>query len=258
MTYRCLVADDNLIDRDLILSYLKKLGSIKIVAVCSDGHEAAIALQKNTIDIVFSDIDMPDLTGIALKKGLKTPPVFVFITSHAEYAVESFNLDIVDFVVKPLTFERFYKAANKAIEYLELKKAASKTNGLAAHKPDQVLQMQNNSSADYFFIKETQGITKLRYSEVLYIESLGDYSKIFSLENMHVTLVNLKNLEKQLPNWGFMRIHKQIIVNVDHVVTITATEAHLSGRQVVPLSAVYRQELVDRVVNDRVFSRSGE
>ncbi|MDF3077370.1 MAG: hypothetical protein K0S09_1259 [Sphingobacteriaceae bacterium] len=258
MKYRCLVADDNLIDRDLILQHLKKIGSIEVVAICSDGHEAAIALEQHQIDIVFSDIDMPDLSGIGLRKGLRNPPVFVFITSHFEYAVESFNLDIVDFVVKPLTFERFYKAANKAIEYLELKDAVGKANGSSMLKPEDEIRIREANSSDYFFIKETQGITKIRYSEVLYIESLGDYSKIFSVDNMHVTLINLKNLEKQLPDALFMRIHKQFIVGLEHVVTITANEAHLSNKQIVPLSAVSRQELIDRVVNDRVLSRSGE
>jgi two-component system LytT family response regulator len=251
MNYRCLVADDSLIDRDLLLKYLSKISNIDVVAVCANGHEAAIALAEHSIDILFSDIDMPGLSGIGLVKGLKHPPVVVFITSHAEYAVESFNLDVVDFIVKPLGFERFFKAVSKAIEYLELKRSINSQHELKPNKQD-TLKM----NAEYFFIKESQGITKLRYDHVQYIESLGDYSKIFTHSEKHVTLVSLKNLEKQLPGPIFKRVHKQYIVNLDHIVTISANEVHLSNKHVIPISMACRQEVMDLIVNNNMLTRS--
>jgi DNA-binding LytR/AlgR family response regulator len=251
MPYKCLVADDNLIDRELVIRHLSKINTIQVVAVCDDGNDAARVIAEEHIDIVFSDIDMPNLSGVGLMKGLKHPPVFVFITSYAEYAVESFNLDVVDFVVKPLSFERFFKSVNKAVEYIELKRLMSAQGGVA--------QTQNVSRApknEYFFIKETHGITKLCYSDVLYIESLGDFSKIFTInKEKHVTLVSLKNLEKQLPTAMFMRIHKQYIINFEHIITITTNEIHLLNKQVVPLSIVYKQELLDVVVNKKIITR---
>jgi DNA-binding LytR/AlgR family response regulator len=253
MKYKCLVADDNLIDRELVIRHLSKIDSINIVATCDDGNDAARVLAEEHIDIVFSDIDMPNLSGIGLIKGLKLPPVFVFITSYAEYAVESFNLDVIDFIVKPLSFERLFKSVNKAIEYIELKNVLNTKSDPIL---DSNLSFLRNNKNEYFFIKETQGITKLAYADVLYIESLGDFSKIFTVNgDKHVTLVSLKNLEKQLPMQTFMRIHKQYILNLEHITTITSNEILLFNKQVVPLSAVYKQELLDIVVNKKIITR---
>jgi len=252
MTYRCLVADDTLIDRDLILKHLSKIDNLVVAAVCKDGHEAAKVLSSEHIDILFSDIDMPFLSGMGLVKSLKHSPAVVFITSHSEYAVEGFNLDVVDFVVKPLSFERFYRSVNKAIEYVELRKTLNGSHPVKQELPKPGKQ----AHTDYFFIKETNGITKIRYDEVLYIESLGDYSQLFTKNGKHITLVSLKNMEKQLPDHLFKRIHKQYIVNLQHIVTITNNEVLLADKQTIPISAVCRQEVIDLVVNDKVLTRS--
>ncbi len=253
MTYSCIVADDNLIDRDLIIKYLSKIDNIKLIASCADGHEAAKILANEPVDILFSDIDMPQLSGMGLVKSLKQPPVVVFITSHAEYAIEGFNLDVVDFVVKPLTFERFYKAANKATEYVALKKAFN-------HKKENVnedaFSVDKNDIDSHFFIRETSGLTKINFNEVLYIESMGDYSKIFTKTRKHITLVSLKNIEKQLPESTFKRIHKQYMVNLDRIVTIAANDVVLSDGQLIPISIASRQEIIELLVNNKVLTRA--
>jgi YesN/AraC family two-component response regulator len=118
--YKCLIAEDNLLDRDGIALHLSKIDNLSIEAVCSNGLEAAAILQQKEIDIVFSDIDMPGLSGIALIQSLKQPPVFIFISAYPEYAAESYNLDVIDFIVKPVGSNRLMKAVNKAIEYIEL------------------------------------------------------------------------------------------------------------------------------------------
>jgi len=123
--YQCIIADDHLVERALLSSYIKKIPSLNLVAECKTGLEVLAFLKEQSIDIVFSDVDMPDLTGIELVKTLKNPPVFVFISSFPEYAAEGFNLDIIDFAVKPISFDRFVKAVNKSIEYIELKKTAA-------------------------------------------------------------------------------------------------------------------------------------
>jgi two-component system LytT family response regulator len=243
MIYRCLVADDNLIDRDLITKYLGKIDGIVIAAVCADGFEASKVLADQHIDILFSDIDMPYLSGIGLVKNLTHPPVTVFITSHRDYAVEGFNLDVVDFIVKPLSFDRFYKAVNKAIEYVSLKNIANGTTITSGYEQG---ESENNIiTSEYFFIKETIGVTRIRYSDVLYIESMGDYSKIFTKgDEKHVTLVSLKNMLRQLPETQFKRVHKQYIINLSHIVTITANEVVLLNKQTIPISASSRLEMI--------------
>ncbi|MDB5122455.1 MAG: hypothetical protein JWP94_584 [Mucilaginibacter sp.] len=244
MIYRCLVADDNLIDRDLITKYLSKIDGIVIAAVCTDGFEASKVLADQHIDILFSDIDMPYLSGIGLVKNLKHPPVTVFITSHKDYAAEGFNLDVIDFIVKPLNFDRFYQAVNKAMAYLSLKNIAN-GNSDAANDKQETSDNNIHAASEYFFIKETNGITRIRYSDVLYIESLGDYSKVFTQNGeKHVTLVSLKSMQRQLPEHQFKRIHKQYIVNLSHIVTITANEVVLLNKQTIPISASSRLEII--------------
>lgn len=246
MIYSCLIVDDNEIERDAIEMHVKKIPSLKVVAVCKDGMEAASILSNTAVDIVFSDIDMPEISGTSLLKTLKTKPLFIFITSFSQYAAESFDLDALDFIVKPATFERLLKAANKAIEYLELKKLVN----IAPNEASDDLKKED----DYFFFRETKGITKLNYSEVIYIESMGDFSKIYTVGEKHVILVGLKNLEKQLPAF-FSRVHKQYIINVNHISTITSHEVHLSHNYIVPISASNRQELLDRIVDKKTLSR---
>ncbi|TCD08331.1 response regulator transcription factor [Pedobacter frigidisoli] len=248
MTYSCLIVDDNEIERDAITMHLKKIPSLNIIAVCTNGIEAAQILSTTSIDIVFSDIDMPELSGMELLKTLKNQTQFIFITSFSEYAAESFNLDAIDFIVKPATFERILKATNKAMEYIELKKRVEKL-------PLEDLTFDNEIKDDYFFFRETKGITKLKYDDVIYIESMGDFSKLFTSNDKHVILVSLKNLEKQLPSKIFKRVHKQYIINVNHIATLTNHEVHLNHKFVVPISAANRQELLEKSIDKKILSR---
>ncbi|MET0572685.1 MAG: LytTR family DNA-binding domain-containing protein [Pedobacter agri] len=247
MLYKCIIVDDNEIERDALEMHLKKISSLQIIKICTSGVEAAEVLSNTEIDIVFSDIDMPELSGMALLKITKNKPLFIFITSHSEYAVESYDLDAIDFIVKPATFERILKAANKAIEYLELKKQISVEGNEQAE-----IRKENE---DFFYFRETKGITKLKYSDVIYIESMGDFSKLFTSNDKHVILVSLKNLEKQLPEDIFTRVHKQYIININHIATLTNHEVHLDFNFIVPISASNRQELMEKSIEKKILSR---
>ena len=249
MIYSCLIADDNIIERDLIEMFLRKINSLEIKKVCQNGSEVATYLIDNNIDIVFCDIDMPDLSGIGLLKSLRKPPVFIFITSYADYAVESINLDVLDFILKPATFERILKSANKAIEYLQLK---GNLNAESIPK-----ESPRIATDDHFFIKETQGITKLKYNDVVFIESMGDFSKIHTLHtNTHIVLSGLKNLELQIPENIFKRVHKQYIVNLNYVATISSADVLLHDKRTIPLGQQYRQQLLEAFVNKEVIKRN--
>ena len=228
--------------------HLKKIPSLNIIAVCSNGIEASQILSTVSVDIVYSDIDMPELSGMDLLKSIKKQPLFIFITSFSEYAAESFNLDALDFIVKPATFERILKATNKAIEYIELRKQVNKL-------PVENLNNDDKKDDDYFFFRETKGITKLKYNDVIYIESMGDFSKLFTSSDKHVILVSLKNLEKQLPSKIFSRVHKQYIINTNHITTLTNHEVHLDHNFLVPISASNRQELLEKSIDKKILSR---
>lgn len=240
--YTCLIVDDNEIERDAIEMFVRKIERLKIKSICKNAIEVSNVLATQHIDIIYSDIDMPDLSGISLVKSLKNTPAVIFITSFSDYAVQSFDVDAIDFIVKPATFDRILKASNKAIEYLDLKAKAEKLP---------IVEQDQPNGDDYFFIKETKGYTRLTYNEVIYIESMGDFSKIFTQNNMHVTLVNLKNLERQLPA-NFVRVHKQFIINIERIVTVAPSEVFLNNDFSVPLSINAKQELMDKITSKTI------
>ncbi len=245
MKYNCLIADDNLLERDALEMHLKKMPQLEITAICENGLEALTAISAGDIDIVFSDIEMPELSGFGVLKSLKKAPVFVFISSHGEFAIESYNLDVIDFIVKPVTFERLLKAVNKAVEYLELKSSAPTA---------QQGSVAENES--YFFIRESNDLVKMMYDEVAYIESMGDFSKIYTVKDKrHITLVSLKNLELQLPAGHFTRIHKQFIINHHHLTAVSGDEVKIADKFLVPISQSLRQDLLDKVVNKKIVTR---
>lgn len=253
LQYKCIIADDNLLDRDVLEMYISKINLLKIEAVCSDGLMAAAALQEHEIDIVFSDIDMPNLTGLELLQSLKTAPVFIFISSYAEHAAESYSLDVIDFVVKPVSLARLMKAANKAIEYIELKK---KINSATDNLNTIPLKENIDFTADHFFIKENYDYIKIAYADVIYIESMGNFSRLHTVQNKkHVTLVSLKNIEAHLSPQNFMRIHKQYIINLKHLESISSNgEVLLQGGHPIPLSNSYKNSLMD-IVNKKTIAR---
>ena len=253
MHYNLLVADDNLIECDAAAMILKKLPQTGSIITCEDGDEALKILQNNKIDVVFSDINMPGLSGLNVLKNLTSPPPFVFITSYADYAVEGFNLDAIDFVLKPVTFERLKKAAEKAFEYIALK-AAVRNNSPAGAKE---IIVTGDPADDHFFIRETKGITRLRYSQVLYIESMGDFSKIHKTDGQsHIILSGLKSLEGQLPDSLFKRVHKQHIINMEHLQTIARGEVFLTNRTNIPVSTAYKEGIIAAFINKDPIKRN--
>ena len=260
MKYKCIIIEDNILERDLLTMYLKKINTLSIHAVLFNGLEAVSVLKNNDIDIVFSDIDMPDLSGIELLKSIKQPPVFIFISAHPEHAAESFNLDVIDYIVKPAKLERLIKATDKAIEYITAKKNLTdhnQTKSVTSETGGDFLRTID--AQEYFFIKEKNAYTKLNTGEVLYIESMGDFSKIITTQQKtHFVLVSLKNLEKQLPEKLFIRVHKQYIINLLHIKNITASGIQLNGNVIVPVSSVYKQFLFDNVINSKTLTRFGE
>ncbi len=257
LQYKCLIADDNLLDRDVLEMYVSKIDSLKIEAVCSDGLLAAAALQQQEIDIVFSDIDMPNLTGMELLQSLKQAPVFVFISSYAEHAAESYSMDVIDFIVKPLTLARLMKATNKAIEYIELKKNIKNNNADTSLQNGQQNEDIINplNFKDHFYIKENYDYIKISHADVLYVESMGNFSRLHTIQNKkHVTLVSLKSIEAYLENQNFMRVHKQYIINLKHIVSLSNGEVVLIGGQAVPVSINHKAQLME-IINKNILAR---
>lgn len=246
MKYSCIIVDDNLLERDDLEAQLRKMTQLEIVGSCADGLEATALLSSHPVDILFTDIDMPGLSGLGLIKALRNKPAIICISAHPQYAAQGFDLDVLDFITKPASFERLLQAVNKATDYLRMRALPE------AQQPASSV----TSKEDYFFIRETANLTKLQFSEVAYIESKGDFSKVFMLQGKtHMTLVSLKNLEASLPDHSFIRVHKQYIINYHHITTIGAEELTLDHRLHIPVSTSYRQHLMDKVVDKNLISR---
>ena len=258
MKYKCIIVEDNILERDALELKLKKIETLSIQAVLADGLEAVSLLKTKPVDIVFSDIDMPDLSGIELLKSLKHPPVFIFISSHSEHAAESFELDVIDYIVKPEKMERLIKAVDKAIEYIHTKSKFLPEKNARQETISQTPAdlIRTIDAQDYFFIKENNKYTKLNMGEILFIESMGDFSKIISTgQKSHIVLISLKNIEKQLPEKIFMRVHKQYIVNLLHIKNISASDIKLDNNTNIPISSAYKQALQDNLIDKKTLTR---
>lgn len=245
MKYNCLIVEDNEIERDLLENYLLKLSFFNIVAVCSNAVEALKVLISTEIDIVFSDVDMPDISGLELLKSISNPPAFIFVTTYPEYALDSINLDAIDFLVKPIKLERLIKACHKAVEYLDFKQ-------LKLHKEE---ELEKN---DFFFIKGNKGYIRIDTDNILFIESFGDFSRLHTLDQQqHISLVNLKNIANQLPQNMFIRVHRQYLINQNHILEIVGNDIVLQNQHRIMMGATYRENLI-KLVETKTLTRFGK
>ena len=190
---KCIVVDDEALARKLLEAYIAKIPEFELVKKCENAIEAKKVLQNHEIDIMFLDIQMPDLTGIDFLKSLNHKPITVFTTAYPQYALEGYQLDVLDYLVKPIPFERFFQTVSKAIEYIHLKKNVkeTKTDGF-----DEVLSLKGK---DYFFVKADYKILKIHFNEIKYIEGLREYVRIHTNDKKVITLLSMVRLMDILP-----------------------------------------------------------
>jgi len=229
MKIRCLIIDDEPLAQRVIERYAEKISFIEIVCKCSNAIEAIEVLYNQKIDIIFLDINMPKLTGIEFLKSLKTPPLVIITTAYAEFAVQSFELDVVDYLMKPFSFDRFLKAIHKAEEILGNRRIPKEM-----YEPE-------NSGDDFIFIKSSKKTYKINRKEILYIEALGDYVKIFLLDKMIVSYQSLKNMENLLPPAQFPRIHKSYIISLSKVELIEGNQVKIKDKKI-PIGTNFKTE----------------
>lgn len=225
----CLVVDDEPIARKGMLEHIRQIDFLDCVAECRSAIEATQWLQTKKIDLIFLDIQMPKLTGIDFLKNLQNPPLVVFTTAYPEYAIEGFELDVLDYLLKPISFARFYKASAKAYDYLSLK---TKYDG--------------NHVEDFFFIKCNQKIEKIKVADVLYIEGMSNYIIVHTTQKKYITYLTFKAVEEQLPQNVFIRIHKSFLVSLNAVKTIDGNELKLESVSL-PISKNYKEEVLGKI-----------
>ncbi|MEI7897375.1 MAG: LytTR family DNA-binding domain-containing protein [bacterium] len=229
---RCLAIDDEMLARDLLEDNIRKISFLELVKKCRSAMEAMEVLRNEPIDLLFLDIQMPDISGIQMIRSLHHKPMVIFTTAFSKYATEGFDLDVIDYLLKPYSFERFLKAVNKVQEYMDLRDRAASQNNAR----DVV------SSPNFLFVKADYKLYKINLKDILYIEGLKDYVKIYASEKPIVTQMSMKALEEKLPANDFIRVHRSFIVAFNKIDFI---QKHMLtiGKKEIPVSEHYRDQL---------------
>ncbi len=227
---RCLAIDDEPLALELLEDNISKVPFLKLVAACDNAMEAMKVMQQESIDLLFLDIQMPGLTGLQFIQSMPTPPMIILITAYEKYALEGFNLDVTDYLVKPVSLDRFVKACNKAKQLFDLKKQ-QKTTGVS-------------SQPGYFFVNVDYSLLKITLADVIYVEGLKDYIKIHlkSTSRPVVTRMPVKTIEEQLPSSEFIRIHKSYIVSVAFITAIRKSSVFVDTLEL-PVGDSYRDSV---------------
>lgn len=217
MTLNCLLVDDEPIALNVLEDHIKKLPDLRLCGRCSNAMEAFSALQSNAVDILFIDIEMPGITGIEFIRSLKNLPIIVLTTAYPEFAVQGFELDVADYLLKPIAFDRFLKTIDKV-----LKKSAF---GTIATEP------QKTTENSFFFVKSNLDHIKLEYEKVLFIEGLENYVKIHCYDKSIIAFSTMKNMEDLLARRGFLRIHRSFIINLSKIEIVRNSTIKINGRE---------------------------
>ena len=235
MKLKCLIVEDEPLARNLLVDYVKKVSFLELTEASSNPLQALEILRNQHIDLMFLDIQMPEITGITLLKTLQKKPLVILTTAYSEYALESYDLDIVDYLLKPITFDRFLKAVDRA---------SQRVTPAPTRREPAVPETGNT----FVFIKDGTKLVKINYEDILFVEGLKDYVTIVTRTRKVVSLQRLKSLEMQLPADQFIRIHHSYIIALNAVDSVHRGEVHI-GTHVIPISESYRKgfrEIIDR------------
>ena len=235
MKLTCLILDDEPLARELLVEFTKKVPYLHVQATCASALEAMEVLRATPIDVLFLDVQMPDLTGLELLRLLPRKPLVILTTAYSRYALESYEFDTVDYLLKPFTLERFLRAAEKV-----------RARAQPAPEPEPLAG--RGSTSPFLFVKDGVKLVKVRWADILYVEGLRDYVAIHTRDQKIVSLQRLKVLEQQLPAEQFVRIHQSFIVSLEGIQAVHRDKVQV-GERFLPVSDSYRKnfkEFIDR------------
>jgi len=225
---KCIIVEDEILAQDVIRSHLAKIGRLELAGVYRNAPEAEAALKTQEIDIIFLDIRLPGMSGLQFLSGLKDSPLVVLTTAYAEYALESYEFNVIDYLLKPISFERFSRAVNKILDG-RLFSAAGKE---ADPFPD-----------DHIFIRSNSKFFRVNFSEILYIQGMKDYLKIYTPDYALITHQTMNDLEESLPARQFIRVHKSYIVALRHIRSIYGNSIELE-KTTIPIGVSYKETVM--------------
>lgn len=229
-TIRCLIIDDEPPAREIIRRYVQEVPTLQLAGECANAIQALTALQQQPVDLLFLDIRMPQLNGTDFIKTLKNPPKVIFTTAYSEYALEGYELDVVDYLMKPIRFDRFLKAVNKAFP----------TNSFSsAIKPSVTENNEEKKNESFVYFRADRKMVKVMLDDILYIESMKDYIKVFTLQSVIITKQSISSVEAMLPGKLFVRTHRSFIVAINKIKSFTNEIIEINKADI-PIGKLYR------------------
>lgn len=230
-SYSCIIVDDEPLARDVLRRYIAKLPILHLSGECSNAIDALIFLQNNPVDLIFLDIRMPELLGTEFVQALKHPPKVIFTTAFKEYAVDGFDLDAIDYLLKPIRFERFLKAVNKAFP--------KENNQLQL---EEISVAERKTGTDFIYVRVDRKLVKIELADLLYIESAGDYVKLFTKEKTFISRQTISSIEAMLSGKEFVRIHRSYIISINKIKSVTNELVEIGNKEL-PVGKLYRNSL---------------
>ena len=240
---KCIVVDDEPLAREGLSNYVKEVGFLELKATCENPIELTNLLNIHQIDLLFLDIQMPKMNGLDFLKTIQNPPIVILTTAFPTYALEGFQLNALDYLLKPITFDRFLKSANKAKSYFDLIAKAENVNA-----------PKENDIIDHCFIKCGNKLEKIFFDDILYAEGMQNYVTIHTKKGKYMTLLSLKNLEENLDDRLFIRVHKSYIISINKIEAIESNEIFIQSHKV-PISRNYREQVMQQVVANKLWDK---
>ncbi|MBN9299873.1 MAG: LytTR family transcriptional regulator DNA-binding domain-containing protein [Filimonas sp.] len=232
---KCVITDDEPFARKGLQGYMEQIDFLQLTGTCENAIELNSLLKKEQVDLLFLDIEMPYVTGIDFLKSLSNPPKVIFTTAYEQYALQGFELEVLDYLLKPISFDRFMKAANKAFDYF---------NG----------QRTSQDKQDYIFVKADSKLEKINFPDILFVEALENYVAIYTKDRKIITHLTLKMLQEKLPAGAFIQPHKSYLVAIAAINSLEGNVLHIQQYQV-PISKYQKEEIMEKIVNSKLLKR---
>jgi DNA-binding LytR/AlgR family response regulator len=221
MNTKCIIVDDEPLAIEVIENHLSKISGFAVVKKCSSAIEAFEVLKTRKVDLMFLDIQMPELTGMEFLRTTGNPPKVIITTAHRKYALEGYELDVVDYLLKPISFERFFKAINKFTTAVDMPVQISSD------------ELTAGEMRDFLYVKENKKVVKIHLNDILFIESIKDYITIHTIDRRIITKMTIGRMEEELPENRFLRIHRSFIVSIDKIDAFTASSIEIGKKELV-------------------------
>ncbi len=244
MNINCVIVDDEALARKGLEQYVKKIEFLKLVGICKNAMQVNTLINEENIDLLFLDIEMPMISGIEFLKSLKSTPKVIFTTAYSEYAIDSFEFDVVDYLVKPISFERFLQASNKAYRQIAREK----------QKEQIVKEPEIKEEEDFIFIKADNRLVKVMLNDILYVESMQNYIRIITKSENLITLVPLKKIRELLPEKDFIQIHKSFIVAKSKVEAISGNQVVI-GDHKIKIARTSRDATIKALTAEKILKK---